>query len=51
MQNILKISGIIAICLLCGFILFQAKPTQADIDACVDATNYTAERCKWEITR
>lgn len=27
------------------------QPTQADIEACMQATNYTAERCEWEMTR
>jgi len=26
-------------------------PTEEDVQKCTKATNYTAERCEWEMTR
>lgn len=28
-----------------------SEPTQDQLIACVETTNYTLERCKWEMTR
>lgn len=41
----------------CGFlgafiaVIYFAAPTEEDIAECVAVTNYTAERCEWEMTR
>ena len=38
----------IALTLACTWAI---APSKADIQKCVDSTNYTAERCRHEITR
>jgi len=40
--------GIIALIILIGWL---TAPTQEDIQECVKASNYTYERCEFEITR
>jgi hypothetical protein len=31
--------------------LFILAPTQKDIQKCVETTNYSYERCEWEMTK
>lgn len=49
-DNFIAVAFLVTIFTL-GILFYFVKTTEEDIAKCVAATNYTAERCEWEMTR
>ena len=48
--DVLKIIiGVMLLVIAIG--VYVGEPTQQRIEKCVEVTNYTEERCRWEVTR
>lgn len=48
----MKTAALIAFVLGLSYLgLYLTAPTQEQIDKCAETTNYTKERCEWEMTR
>jgi len=51
-DNILRIALFAILCAtIIAVVAFIGEPTQKRVEKCVEVTNYTEERCRWEVTR